>query len=60
MVSAQALMPMLSAIGLLVAGGFVPVALLAYWVCNGAWSLGQAAVIWRWWPTPGSAASAGR
>lgn len=60
MVSAQALMPALSAIGLLVAGGFVPVALLAYWVCNGAWSLAQAAVIWRWWPTPGSAASAGR
>lgn len=57
MISAHQLMPMLSAVGLLVAGGFVPVALLAYWVCNGAWTLGQSAVIWRWFPTPGSPAS---
>jgi YidC/Oxa1 family membrane protein insertase len=57
MVSAQQLMPVLSAVGLLVAGGFVPVALLAYWVCNGAWTMGQSAVVWRWFPTPGSPAS---
>ena len=49
----QQLLPMVSAVGLLVAGGVVPVALLVYWVCNGAWTLGQSAVVWRWFPTPG-------
>ncbi len=58
MARAQQLMPGLSALGLLVAGGVVPVALLAYWVCNSAWTLAQAAVIWRWFPTPGSPAAA--
>jgi len=56
----QQLLPALSAAGLLVAGGVVPVALLAYWVCNSVWTLGQAAVIWRWFPTPGSPAAARR
>jgi YidC/Oxa1 family membrane protein insertase len=51
------LMPALSALGLLVAGGTVPVALLIYWVCNSVWTLGQSAVIWRWFPTPGSPAA---
>lgn len=60
MISAQQLMPVLSLVGLLVAGGFVPVALSTYRVCNGAWTLGQAAVIRRWFPTPGSPASARR
>jgi YidC/Oxa1 family membrane protein insertase len=54
---AQQLMPALSAVGLLVAGGVVPVALLAYWVCNSAWTLAQSAVIRRWFPTPGSPAA---
>ena len=54
---AQQMMPALSAIGLIVAGGAVPVALLAYWVCNSMWTLGQSAVIWRWFPTPGSPAA---
>jgi YidC/Oxa1 family membrane protein insertase len=54
---AQQMMPALSAIGLIVAGGVVPVALLAYWVCNSVWTMGQAAVIWRWFPTPGSPAA---
>ncbi len=54
---AQQMMPALSALGLIVAGGAVPVALLAYWVCNSMWTLGQSAVIWRWFPTPGSPAS---
>ena len=54
---AQQMMPALSAIGLIVAGGVVPVALLAYWVCNSVWTLGQATVIWRWFPTPGSPAA---
>ena len=39
MARAQQLMPALSAVGLLVAGGVVPVALLAYWVCNSMWTL---------------------
>lgn len=50
-------MPALSALGLLAAAGFVPVALLFYWVCNSTWTLGQSAVIWRWFPTPGSPAA---
>jgi YidC/Oxa1 family membrane protein insertase len=54
---AQQLMPALSALGLVVAGGVVPVALLAYWVCNSLWTLGQSAVIWHWFPTPGSPAA---
>ena len=54
---AQQLMPALSALGLIVVGGVVPVALLAYWVCNSMWTLGQSAVIWRWFPTPGSPAA---
>ncbi|MFC5727608.1 MULTISPECIES: membrane protein insertase YidC [Nocardioides] len=58
MVRAQQLMPALSALGLVVTGGVVPVALLAYWICNSAWTLGQSAVIWRWFPTPGSPAAA--
>ena len=58
MVSAQRVMPALSVVGLLVAGGVVPVTLLAYWVCNSAWTLGQSAVIARWFPTPGTAAAA--
>ncbi len=58
MATAQQLMPMLSAMGLLVAGGLVPVALLAYWLCNSVWTLAQSVVIWRWFPTPGSSAAA--
>jgi YidC/Oxa1 family membrane protein insertase len=54
---AQQLMPALSAVGLLVAGGVVPVALLVYWVCNSLWTPGQSAVVWRWFPTPGSPAA---
>lgn len=58
LVRVQQVMPTLSAVGLLIAGGFVPVALLAYWVCNSAWTMGQSAVIRRWFPTPGSPAAA--
>lgn len=46
------MLPALSAAGLLVAGGAVPVAMLVYWVCNSIWTLGQSAVIRRWFPTP--------
>ncbi len=53
----QQLLPMISAVGLVVAGGVVPVALLVYWVCNSVWTLGQSAVVWRWFPTPGSPAA---
>lgn len=51
------LMPLVSAVGLLVAGGAVPIALIVYWVCNSTWTLGQSFVIWRWFPTPGSPAA---
>ena len=56
--SAQRVLPVLSAASLLVTGGFVPLALLVYWVCSQAWTLGQTAVIVRWFPTPGTAAAA--
>lgn len=54
---AQQLMPAVSAAGLLVAGGVVPVALLAYWVVNNLWTCGQSLVVWRFFPTPGSPAA---
>ena len=54
MATAQRVMPALSAVGLLVAGGVVPVTLLAYWVCSSTWTLGQSAVVARWFPTPGT------
>ena len=57
MVTIHQMMPALSALGLAVAGGVVPVALLVYLVCNAAWTLGQSAVVWRWFPTPGSPAA---
>jgi YidC/Oxa1 family membrane protein insertase len=57
MLSAQQLMPLLSAAGLLVAGGAVPVALLTYWVLNGTWTFVQSAVIRYLFPTPGSPAA---
>jgi YidC/Oxa1 family membrane protein insertase len=60
MVAATRLMPVMSAGGLLLAGGVVPVALLVYWVCSSTWTLGQSAVVARWWPTPGTAAAARR
>jgi YidC/Oxa1 family membrane protein insertase len=56
----QQLMPALSAVGLLVAAGAVPVALLAYWVINSAWTCAQSAVILRCFPTPGSPAATRR
>lgn len=54
----QQVMPALSAVGLLVAGAVVPVALLTYWVCNNLWTAGQSAVVYRWFPTPGTPAAA--
>jgi YidC/Oxa1 family membrane protein insertase len=54
----QQLVPVLSAVGLLVAGGVAPVALLVYWVLNSSWTLGQSAVVSRWFPTPGTPAAA--
>jgi len=60
MATAQRLMPVMSAGGLLLAGGAVPVALLFYWVCSSTWTLSQSAAIARWWPTPGTRAAARR
>ena len=57
MASAHRMMPALSAVGLLVAGGVVPVALLAYWVLSSGWTLGQSAIVARWFPTPGTEAA---
>ena len=56
MTKVHQLMPAISALGLIVAASAVPVALLVYWVCNSAWTLGQSAIVWRWFPTPGSPA----
>jgi YidC/Oxa1 family membrane protein insertase len=57
MTKVHQLMPAISALGLIVAAGAVPVALLVYWVCNSAWTFGQSAIVWRWFPTPGSPAA---
>ncbi len=57
MIRVHHLMPVLSAAGMIVAAGVVPVGLLLYWLCNSLWTLAQSAVIWRWFPTPGSAAA---
>lgn len=54
---AQDLMPALSALGILAIGGVVPVALLGYWLSNALWTAAQSAVVWRWFPTPGSPAA---
>lgn len=54
------MMPAISALGLLVTAGAVPAALLLYWICNSTWTLMQSAVIWRWFPTPGSPAAMAR
>jgi len=37
--------------------GLALLALLVYWVCNSAWTLGQSAIVWRWSPTPDSPAA---
>ena len=60
MTRAQHLVPAMSALGVVVAGGVVPLALLFYWVCSSAWTMGQSAVVWRWFPTPGTPAAARR
>ncbi|GGR47851.1 YidC/Oxa1 family membrane protein insertase [Nocardioides luteus] len=57
MLRIQELMPVISAGGMLLAGSSVPLALLVYWVISGLWTAGQAAVIHRWFPTPGSPAA---
>ncbi|MDT9592348.1 membrane protein insertase YidC [Nocardioides zeae] len=57
---AQALMPALTALGMLVAASVVPVALLVYWLVNATWTAGQAAVVVRRFPTPGSPAALAR
>ncbi|MEU6138394.1 membrane protein insertase YidC [Nocardioides sp. NPDC047086] len=57
MIRMQELMPVISAGGMLLAGSSVPLALLVYWVISGLWTAGQAAVIHRWFPTPGSPAA---
>ena len=57
MIRIQELMPVISAAGMLIAGSTVPLALLVYWVISGLWTAGQAAVIHRWFPTPGSPAA---
>ncbi|WP_139983055.1 membrane protein insertase YidC [Nocardioides litoris] len=60
MAQAQRLVPFVSAGGMLLAGGVVPVALLWYWVCGALWTFGQTWVIWRFFPTPGTPAAARR
>lgn len=54
---AQHLMPVLAGAGVLVAATVAPVGVLVYWLCNATWTLGQTAVITRWFPTPGTPAA---
>lgn len=53
----QQMAPLISAAVMLVMGGVVPVALLVYWTCSALWTCAQSAVVWRWFPTPGSPAA---
>lgn len=53
-------LPALSAVGLLMAGGVVPVALLGYWILSSVWTLCQSAIVARWFATPGTPAAARR
>ncbi|MEO9323733.1 membrane protein insertase YidC [Nocardioides sp. C4-1] len=57
MASAQRIVPFVSSIGILVAGHVVPVALVFYWACGAVWTCAQTAVVWRWFPTPGTPAA---
>lgn len=57
MATAQRLMPTLSALGVLLSAGVVPVALLGYWVMSSTWTLAQSAVVAHWFPTPGTEAA---
>jgi YidC/Oxa1 family membrane protein insertase len=57
MQQATRVMPSLSAVGMLSAGAFVPVALLVYWVVSQGWTLAQSFVVWRWFPSPGTPAA---
>ena len=57
---AQQIMSAIPALGMLVAGGVVTAELVTYWVCNALWTFGQSAVVWRWFPTPGSPAATRR
>lgn len=57
MASAQRVVPFVSAVGILVAGHVVPVALVFYWLCGALWTFTQSAVVWRWFPTPGTPAA---
>lgn len=57
MANAQRVMPTLSALGIALSAGVVPVALLGYWVMSSTWTLAQSAVVARWFATPGSAAA---
>ena len=56
MLHAQQVMPLAAAIGVLVAAATVPAGLVFYWFTSNLWTLGQQAVITRWFPTPGSPA----
>lgn len=60
MLQAQQLMPLAAAIGVLVAAATVPAGLVFYWLTSNLWTMGQQAVITRWFPTPGTAAHARR
>jgi YidC/Oxa1 family membrane protein insertase len=60
MASAQQIVPFVSAGGILLAGHVVPVALVFYWLCGAIWTFTQCAVVWRWFPTPGSPAAVRR
>ncbi|MCE1180477.1 MAG: membrane protein insertase YidC [Micrococcales bacterium] len=56
----MAMMPALSFVGVLAGGVAVPFGIVVYWLATNVIALVQAAVIWRWAPTPGSEAHAAR
>lgn len=60
MASVQRLTPWVGAVGIVAAAAFVPAGLLVYWLFNNLWTFVQQGLVWRFAPTPGSPAAAGR
>jgi YidC/Oxa1 family membrane protein insertase len=57
MAAVQRVLPVLSAVGVLVSACFVPAGLVVYWCLSNLWTFAQQAVVWRFAPTPGSLAA---
>lgn len=57
LVKAQRWMPVAGAVGVLAAAWVVPAGLVVYWFLSNLWTFAQQGLVWRFAPTPGSAAA---